>query len=74
MQMCKERLSIKSGMFHCIKKTVELVLDVRNVESGTEDLVFNLIATSTGAELTPHDNVHNLTLPLKTQADVHLLG
>jgi hypothetical protein len=49
-------------------------LDVRSVESGTENLVFNLLAKSTGIELTPHDNINNLTLPLKTQADINLSG
>jgi hypothetical protein len=72
--MCKERLCIKVVFFTCKQKTVELVLDVRSVESGTEDLVFNLIAKSTGTELTPHDNIKNLILPLKTQADIDLSG
>jgi hypothetical protein len=53
---------------------MELVLDMTKVKSGTEDLVFNLRAESTGTELTPHDNIYNLTLPLKTQADIVLSG
>jgi hypothetical protein len=47
---------------------------MKSVESGTENLVFNMIATSTGTELTPHDNINNLTLPLKTEADIQLSG
>jgi hypothetical protein len=72
MQICKESLCIRS--FTCKQKAVELLLDVSSVESGTEDLTFNLIATSTGTEQTPNDNINILTLPLKTQADIHLSG
>lgn len=61
---------LRKGM----KKTVDLVLDVRSVESGTENLVFNLLAKSAGIELTPQDNINNLTLPLKTQADIDMSG
>ncbi|PNF29707.1 hypothetical protein B7P43_G13071, partial [Cryptotermes secundus] len=57
-----------------VKETVELELDMKNVESGTEKLVFNMIATSTGTELTSQDNINNLTLPLKTKADIQLSG
>jgi hypothetical protein len=47
---------------------------MKTVESGTEELVFHLGAESAGNEQTPHDNTNNLTLPLKTQADIDLSG
>jgi hypothetical protein len=53
---------------------VELFLDVKNLESGTERMEFGLFAKSAGTELTPEDNVSNLTLSLKTQADIRLAG
>jgi hypothetical protein len=60
--------------FPCKQNTVELQLDVTDVESGTEGLSFGLLAKSAGEELTPRDNSRNLTLRLKTQADIELIG
>jgi hypothetical protein len=33
-----------------------------------------MIATSAGTEVTPHDNISNLTLSLKMEADIQLSG
>jgi hypothetical protein len=53
---------------------VELFLDVKTVQSGTERMEFGLFAKSAGTEQTPQDNVSNLTLSLKTHADIELSG
>jgi hypothetical protein len=53
---------------------VELLVDVKNVTSGIEDLQFGLLVKSVGTELTPQDNISNLTLSLKTHADIELSG
>jgi hypothetical protein len=57
-----------------MQSALDLFVDVKGVESGTEELVFNLTAGSAGDEVNRRDNVKNLTLPLTTQTDIGLSG
>lgn len=57
-----------------MQKTVQLDMNVEDVEIGTERLEFNVRATSTGSEIDAADNKKNLTLTSKTLADIGVLG
>lgn len=60
--------------FACTQSTVDLDVELKGVESGTDKIVFNLLATSAGKEVAPADNINNLTLPLTTLTDIGVLG
>jgi hypothetical protein len=60
--------------FACVQNSVYVTVAVSDVKSGTDRLVFNVLASSAGAEATSADNTNNVTLPLITQTDIGLSG
>ncbi|XP_021931323.1 integrin alpha-PS3-like isoform X2 [Zootermopsis nevadensis] len=56
------------------KNTMDLEVDIQKVESGTDMIVFSLMATSAGTEMNPSDNFKNLSLQLTTLTDIGLTG
>jgi hypothetical protein len=60
--------------FTFIQGTRQLEFNVKDVASGTEELVFSMSAFSAGAEQTPQDNNYNVTLSFVTQTDIGLSG
>lgn len=57
-----------------MQNTMDLEVDIQKVESGTDMIVFSLMATSAGTEMNPSDNFKNLSLQLTTLTDIGLTG
>ncbi|XP_059474433.1 integrin alpha-PS4-like [Neocloeon triangulifer] len=56
------------------KASIELELEMANIAPGTKSLSVAVNATSAGDDLNLADNLHNLTIPLVTEADIAVTG
>ena len=57
-----------------LQYTMDLVISMQYVPSGTKKLVFEMNVTSAGNDVNPDDNHKKLVLPLGVQADVTITG
>jgi hypothetical protein len=64
---------------HCIwydmlQYTMDLIISMQYVPSGTKKLVFEVNVTSAGNDVNPDDNQKKLVLPFGLQADMTITG
>ncbi|XP_043236786.1 integrin alpha-PS5-like [Amphibalanus amphitrite] len=60
--------------YNTSEHTLALLLDTYGVTGDLRELTFNVSAGSAGVELTPADNIANITLTLVNEADVEVRG